>query len=111
MFNLSQQKINKYYNLTDKTLVYLVALVLYLSLKWKYVKKNQKANQVQLGKEKVKDFQEKLYKSALTTPLVVLAALEVISTERPKNDFFEWLKGDDEEDSIKDEYARYCALL
>jgi hypothetical protein len=66
---------------------------------------------VQLGKEKVKDFWEKLYKSALMMLLVPLAALEVTSTERPKNDFFEWLKGDDKEDFIEDEYARYCALL
>ena len=111
IFNSGQDKMDKYYNLTDKTPIYLIALILHLSRKWKYVKKNQRANQIQPKKEKVKDFQEKAYKPALSTSFAPPASLEATSNKRAKNDFFEQLKDNDDGDSIEDKYARYCALL
>ena len=58
----------------------------------------------------MKDFWEKAYKPALFTLFAPPASLKATSSKRAKNDFFEWLKDDDDGDSIEDEYARYCAL-
>ena len=58
----------------------------------------------------MKDFWEKAYKPALFTLFAPPASLKATSSKRAKNDFFEWLKDDNDGDSIEDEYARYCAL-
>ena len=106
MFNSGQAKIDKYYKLTDKTPVYLTALVLYLSRKWRYIKKHWNSEQILSGKERVKDFWERLYKPALST----LLSPSITTINLSKNDFFEWLKDNDDKSSTDDEYARYCAL-
>ena len=40
MFNSGWKKMAKYYKLTDRTPVYITAIVLHLSRKWRYIKKN-----------------------------------------------------------------------
>jgi len=42
MFNSGWAKMDKYYKLTDKTPVYIAAMVLYPSRKWKWIKKHWK---------------------------------------------------------------------
>jgi hypothetical protein len=66
-FNSGWAKIDKYYKLTDKTLVYLAALVLHPSRKWKYIENHWNEEWVPVGKERVKDFWEKAYKPASST--------------------------------------------
>ncbi len=39
MFNSSWAKMDKYYKLSDRTPTYVVAMVLYLSRKWKWIEK------------------------------------------------------------------------
>ena len=104
IFNLGQNKIDKYYNFTNKTLVYFAALILHLSCKQKYIKKNWRADQIWPKKEKVRDFQEKVYKLTSFMLSAIPASLETTSAECAKNEFFEWLKDDNKGNSIEDKY-------
>jgi hypothetical protein len=106
MFNSGWAKMDKYYKLTDKTPVYIAALVLYPSRKWKYIEKHWNTEWIPSCKEKMKEFWEKQYKPQSTTPPPPTSSS---ANTQPPNDFFEWLK-DDDDNTIDDEYARYCSL-
>ena len=92
---------DKYYKLMDKTPVYLVALVLHPSCKWRYIEKHWNLEWIPSGKERVKDFWERSYKPASST-----SPSPLITTTNPsKNNFFEWLKDDDNESSTDNKYT------
>ena len=105
--------------MSDKAPAYLVTIVLNPSLKQKYTKKHQKADQVRKGKKTVKEIQEKEYKPALLTLLSpptnppTNLPTNTPSTNppptKPKNTFFKWLKDNEDKDYLEDEYQRYCA--
>ena len=108
MFNLGQAKIDKYYRLSDRTPVYVAALVLYPSRKWRYIEKHQKRAQAISTKAKIKEFQEKKYKPTSNSP--PLAKPPLLTNDKNTNAFFEWLN-DNVNKAIQDEYERYYVLL
>ena len=74
MFNSSQSKMNKYYKLSDKTLAYVAAIVLYPLRKWKWIEKHQKLKQVLEAKDKMKTFWETKYKLLLIALMTLTLA-------------------------------------
>ncbi|PVH74996.1 hypothetical protein DL98DRAFT_428425, partial [Cadophora sp. DSE1049] len=64
-------KINKYYNIFDKTPVYITALVLYLSRKWRYIKKHWETVWVALAKAAVKEFVTDILSRGITCVLAL----------------------------------------
>jgi hAT family C-terminal dimerisation region/BED zinc finger len=107
MFNSGWKKMNKYYELSDKSPAYVAAIILHPSRKWRWIEKHWKPEWIPSAKQKMKTFWETKYKpdEASMTSLATATALPM----KPPNEFLQWL---DEEDDITigDEYTRYCAL-
>ena len=109
MFNSGWAKMDKYYKLSDKTPAYVAAMVLHPSRKWRWIEKHWKAEWIPGAKAKMKEFWETKYKP---TDDVITASTSQGSTAsaKPPNDFLQWLKDDDDDDVMGDEYTRYCKL-
>jgi hypothetical protein len=107
MFNSGWKKMNKYYELTDKSLAYIAAIILYPGRKWRWTEKHWKAEWVEDAKEKMKTFWETKYKPASTTSLFITIAPALSS--KLLNDFLKWLNDDEDIDLLVDEYACYIA--
>ena len=105
MFNSGQAKIDKYYKLSDRTPTYVVAMVLHLSCKQKWIKKHQKSDQISLVKVIIKVFQETRYKDQV---IIVLTLLTTPPT-KALNDFLVQLNGNDKDNLLGDKYTKYCA--
>lgn len=109
MFNSGQKKMDKYYKLSDKTPAYVVVIVLYPSRKWKWIKKHWKPEQILGVKDKMRTFWETKYKPSEEVVSTPASQLSTTPTQ-PPNDFLQWLKDDDDDDVVGDEYTRYCNL-
>ena len=111
MFNSGWKKMNKYYNLFDKTPVYAAALVLHPTRKWRHIEKHWEKAWVQPAKTAVKGLWDKQYKPKAVQPTTTSsnsATTETLpSDKRAPNAFFQWL--DEDEVEIEDEYTRYCS--
>ena len=109
MFNSGWKKMNKYYNLFDKTPVYAAALVLHPTRKWKHIEKHWVREWVAPAKIAVKGLWEKQYKPKAIQPITTSSTSA--TTEPPPlrapNSFFKWL--DKDKEVIKDEYTQYYA--
>ena len=105
MFNSNQKKINKYYKLLDKSLVYIAAIVLYLGYKWKQLEKHQKPEQVSPIKERIKTFQETKYKLVSLTSITPLTAHLSSAPPQASNNFLKWLNKDKDKDPATDKYT------
>jgi hypothetical protein len=104
MFNSGWSKLDKYYQMTDETPVYVAALVLNPRHKWAYIENNWKQKKwVANSKKMMQDLWE-LYKPIDTD--ITLSQLE----PKTGNQFLLFL---DEQDGdievIEDEYSHYCA--
>jgi hypothetical protein len=88
MFNSGWKKMAKYYELTDRTPVYIAAIVLHPSRKWRYIEKNWKPDWVQPAKDKMKTFWETKYKPVSTT-LATPSTSSTPSTSKPPNAFLQ----------------------
>jgi hypothetical protein len=96
-------KLDKYYSLTDRSPVYITALVLCPQNKWQYMDDNWPTEWIIDAKTKVQMFWELEYKSTAT--IVLVPAPE--STPRVQNPFAEWHKKKQRSRLDIDEYAKY----
>jgi len=109
MFNSGWAKMNKYYELSDDTPVYVAALVLYPSRKWRYIEKHWEKDWVITAKERMKAFWQTKYKPDSTASSSTTDPPPPPTNTRPLNEFFQWLD-DDASEAITDEYDQYCDL-
>ena len=100
---------DKYYRLLDSTPVYVAALVLYLSRKWRYIEKHWKKDWVITAKSRMRSFWETKYRDTPVAPSPLTTRAPPPTNTKTPNAFFEWLDDDDDK-AIEDEYDRYCAL-
>ena len=101
--NSRQAKLDKYYSLTDRSPVYIAALVLCPQNKWQYMEDNQLTEWIADAKAKVQLFWKREYKStAITVPT---PASETASTVH--NAFQEWQKKRQRSQLDIDEYTKY----
>ncbi len=107
MFNSGWAKMDKYYKLSDKTPVYVAAMVLHPSRKWKWIEKHWKLEWVPDAKDKMKTFWETKYKPSPASMTSAPAQPPSTPPTKAPNDFLEWLKDDDDNDTTTDEYAKY----
>jgi hypothetical protein len=98
---------DKYYKLINKTLVYVIAIVLHPSWKWKWIEKHWKEDWILEVKERILKFWETSYKPSIIPITPSIAQITPNPITKPPNDFLEWLKDDDNEDLIADKYDRY----
>jgi len=96
-------KLDKYYSLTDRSPVYIAALVLCPQNKWQYIEDNWLIEWIADAKAKVQLFWKREYKStAITVPT---PASETASTVH--NAFQEWQKKRQRSQLDIDEYTKY----
>ena len=104
MFNSGWSKLDKYYQMTEDTPVYVAALVLNPRYKWQYINKNWgKKKWIKKSKKMMQDLWE-LYK-------LVDLDLEPSQPElKTDNQFLLFLdEQDGDVEVIEDEYTHYCA--
>lgn len=101
--NSGWAKLDKYYSLTDRSPVYIAALVLCPQNKWQYMEDNWPIEWIADAKAKVQLFWKREYKStAITVPT---PASETASTVH--NAFQEWQKKRQRSQLDIDEYTKY----
>jgi hypothetical protein len=104
MFNSRWSKLDKYYQMTDETPIYVAALVLNPRYKWAYINNNwTKKKWITKSKRMMQDLW-KLYKPEETD---ITPSQPELKTDNQFLLFLEEQDGDDE--VIVDEYAHYCA--
>jgi hypothetical protein len=91
MFNLGWAKLDKYYRLSDSTPVYIAAIVLHPSKKWRYIDKYWSRDWLGPTREAIRDFWEKKYRLAPSITFATLSSSSTPRSNKPKNDFLEWL--------------------
>ena len=105
--NLGWMKIDKYYTLLDKTPVLYAAVVLDPRVKWTFFESNweHKPDWISSAKKKVRKLWEKDYRS-------LDISLPETNTSSGSEPLWKRLKRDNKvvNNSIKDEYDRYCSL-
>jgi hypothetical protein len=102
-YNSGWVKLDKYYSLTDRSPVYIAALVLCPQNKWQYMEDNWPIEWIADAKAKVQLFWKREYKStAITVPT---PASETASTVH--NAFQEWQKKRQRSQLDIDEYTKY----
>lgn len=101
--NSGWQKLNKYYSLTDRSPVYIAALVLCPQNKWQYMEDNWLAEWITDAKTKVQEFWESEYKSTANTVSIPVPKL----TPTVQNPFTEWHKKKQRSRLDIDEYTKY----
>ncbi len=105
--NSGQAKLDKYYSLTDRSLVYIAALVLSPQWKQDYIDNNWPEEQRPACQKQMLDFQTTEYKStAITVPT---QASELAN--QVKNSFQKWAQQKKGSSLDQDEYAKYLLAL
>jgi hypothetical protein len=104
MFNSGWAKLDKYYQLTSKTPVYIAAMVLNPRHKWKYIKRNwQKRKWIKDSKKMMQDFW-----NAYKPQTEDIQAVQPV--QKTTNEFLMFLQDQDEQQEVLDnEYEHYCA--
>ena len=98
--NSSWSKLNKYYGLTDRTPIYIAAIVLVPSLKWSYFEGNWDSSWVSNAKKEVLELWTSSYKgTGIELPVL---------DDKPLAGFAKWKAEKAKQGPIADEYARYC---
>jgi hypothetical protein len=98
--NSGWAKLDKYYSLTDRSPVYIAAMILIPSQKWSYFEDNWDPIWVADAKKTVQDFWQSQYKSTeVILPITPLT---------PKTGFAKWRAEKARQAPIVDEYSRYC---
>ncbi len=105
MVNSGWSKMEKYYNLTDESPAYIIALVLNPSMKWAYVQQQWKAEWLPRAREMVLQYWKDNYKPLPNTA----PRISTDSASNPINKFKDWKNRHTAVSDIEDEYARYCA--
>jgi hypothetical protein len=106
--NSGWAKLDKYYGLTDRTPVYIAAIILCPQYKWAWIEANWDQRFHASCRQKVLEFWESDYMpTAMTIPVS-----SVESTEKSKNTFADWQKRKNAAlpITIMDEYTKYCQL-
>ena len=88
MFNSGWAKIDKYYQLSDSTPVYIAAIVLYPSRKWRYIDRTWNDEWKAPTRGIMREFWEKRYKPANKTANPIPTSSNLPESAKPKNDFF-----------------------
>lgn len=104
MFNSGWCKLDKYYQLTSETPVYIAAMVLNPRHKWRYIERNwQKRKWVKDSKKMMQDFWN-FYKPQ-TEDVQLMQP-----TQQTSNQFLMFLEEQDEQHEVlNDEYEHYCS--
>jgi hypothetical protein len=104
MFNSGWAKMNKYYQMTEESPVYIAAIILDPNAKWQYIKNNWQRS----WQTSAKRMMEKLWKEY--KPETSSSISTTTPPEFPeKNAFATWKKRHQTVSSFKDKYKRYCA--
>ena len=104
MVNSGWAKMEKYYNLTDESPAYIIALVMNPSMKWAYVQQQWRPEWLPKAREMVLQYWKDNYK-----PLPDTASLIANDSTTFTNKFKDWKNRHTAVSDIEDEYARYCA--
>jgi len=99
--NSGWEKLEKYYSLTDRSPVYIAALVLCPQSKWDYINDNWPIECVPDVKQKMLNFWLSSYKSTATEVLI-----PALKDSKPTNTFQQWQQKKEKRVDI-DEYQRY----
>lgn len=104
--NSGWAKLQKYYEYTDQSPVYIAAIVLCPSSKREYFEQTWEAEWVTTGKEKMKEFWEEKYKSkAIVLP--IKSATPIQGQPERENKFVAWRRKKASIQAELDEYTRY----
>ena len=101
--NASQAKLDKYYSLTNRSPVYITALVLSLQWKWEYIDNNWPEEQRLDCRKRMLNFWTTEYKSTAIT--VLIQASE--SANQVTNSFQKWAQQKKGSSLSQDEYTKY----
>jgi hAT family protein len=107
MFNSGWAKMEKYYNMTDESPSYIVALVLDPNTKWQYIESNWKRDWVPKAKIMAEDLWGE-YKPSTSTSSKPTIPTETALEPSGKNTFMLWRKRHQATPNVEDEYKRYC---
>jgi hypothetical protein len=104
MFNSGWAKLDKYYQLTSDTPVYVATMVLNPRLKWRYIERNwQKRKWIKDSKKMMQDFWDS-YKPQTED------IQPVQPVQKTSNQFLLFLEEQDEQHEVlEDEYGHYCS--
>jgi hypothetical protein len=104
MFNSGWSKLDKYYQLTEETPIYVAAMVLNPRHKWSYVQRNwEKHNWIDDAKKVMLSFWETYKPQGID----IVPSQPELQTD---NAFLLYLEEQDgEQEVVEDEYAHYCA--
>jgi hypothetical protein len=101
--NSGWAKLNKYYSLTERSPVYVAALVLCPQWKWEYIEGNWPESWQLDCKKKMRDFWESEYRStAISVPRQLSE-----SAKRTQNTFAQWRQQRERSSIDIDEYTKY----
>lgn len=116
MIHIGKAKLNKYFNATDRSPIYLAAVVFNPRLKWRYFELKWKRTWISPAKKRLREYwitwknNHESIKSANSNFIPTTSfdsTLDVsLSTLYEENDFTAWM---DIGDPTRDEYDRYCA--
>jgi hypothetical protein len=99
--NSGWAKLEKYYSLTDRSPVYIAALVLCPQWKWEYIDGNWPAEWVPMAKVQMQEFWQTEYKSTA----IAIPILEAMAP--PQNTFRQWQQKRERSVLDIDEYFKY----
>jgi hypothetical protein len=102
--NSSWAKLDKYYGLTERSSVYIAAMVLIPSQKWTYFEDNWDPDWVIAGKKAVQELWQSQYRS---TEVIIPSS----EPQPVKTGFAKWRAEKARQAPITDEYTRYCQVV